>query len=94
VQELAASKGKRFAVNADEAHSSQAGEAASKLKQVLSAEELADLSDGGEISAEDVPASQMASRAAERISGLCPLGLSHRRTPERLRVSGRSRRVP
>jgi type I restriction enzyme, R subunit len=41
VQELAATKGKRFAVIADEAHSSQTGEAAAKLKAVLSAEELA-----------------------------------------------------
>jgi type I restriction enzyme R subunit len=40
VQELAATEGKRFAVIADEAHSSQTGEAAAKLKQVLSAEEL------------------------------------------------------
>ncbi|MFQ3667159.1 MAG: type I restriction endonuclease, partial [Sphingomonadaceae bacterium] len=48
VQELAATKGKRFAVIADEAHSSQTGEAAAKLKQVLSAEELEALKDGGE----------------------------------------------
>ena len=34
--ELAATQGKRFAVIADEAHSSQTGEAAAKLKQVLS----------------------------------------------------------
>ena len=43
VQELAATQGKRFAVIADEAHSSQTGEAAAKLKAVLSAEELRDL---------------------------------------------------
>ena len=36
VQELAATEGKRFAVIADEAHSSQTGEAAAKLKQLLS----------------------------------------------------------
>ncbi|TIQ75220.1 MAG: type I restriction endonuclease subunit R, partial [Mesorhizobium sp.] len=36
VQDLAASQGKRFAVIADEAHSSQTGEAAAKLKAVLS----------------------------------------------------------
>lgn len=42
VQELAATDGKRFAVIADEAHSSQTGEAAAKLKQLLSAEEWAD----------------------------------------------------
>nr|WP_010399234.1 type I restriction endonuclease [Paracoccus sp. TRP] len=63
VQDLAATSGKRFAVIADEAHSSQTGEAASKLKQVLSAEELAELQDGGEISAEDVLAANMAAKA-------------------------------
>jgi type I restriction enzyme R subunit len=66
VQELAATQGKRFAVIADEAHSSQTGEAASKLKQVLSAEELKELSDGGEVSTEDVLAAQMAARADSR----------------------------
>ena len=66
VQELAATQGKRFAVIADEAHSSQTGEAASKLKQVLSAEELQDLADGGEVSTEDLLAAQMASRANDR----------------------------
>jgi len=64
VQELAASKGKRFAVIADEAHSSQTGEAAAKLKQVLSPGELADLNDGGEISSEDILAAQMTSKAS------------------------------
>ena len=39
VRELAATQGKRFAVIADEAHSSQTGEAASKLKMILSSEE-------------------------------------------------------
>lgn len=63
VQELAATEGKRFAVIADEAHSSQTGEAAAKLKQLLSAEELAELADGGEISSEDMLAAQMAARA-------------------------------
>jgi type I restriction enzyme R subunit len=63
VQELAATSGKRFAVIADEAHSSQTGEAASKLKQVLSAEELAAVQDGGEISTEDILAAQMSAKA-------------------------------
>ncbi|MCA1972034.1 MAG: DEAD/DEAH box helicase family protein [Caenispirillum sp.] len=63
VQELAATEGKTFAVIADEAHSSQTGEAASKLKQVLSAEEIQELADGGEVSAEDLLAAQMAARA-------------------------------
>ncbi|HCL65135.1 MAG TPA: type I restriction endonuclease subunit R [Rhizobium sp.] len=65
VRELAATQGKKFAVIADEAHSSQTGETASKLKQVLSAEELAELGDGGEVSSEDVLAAQMAARASE-----------------------------
>lgn len=65
VRTLAATQGKRFAVIADEAHSSQTGEAAAKLKAVLSAEEVANLNDGGEISSEDILAAQMASRAAE-----------------------------
>jgi type I restriction enzyme R subunit len=65
VQELAATQGKRFAVIADEAHSSQTGEAAAKLKAVLSPEELQDLADGGEVSTEDLLAAQMSLRAAE-----------------------------
>lgn len=65
VQELAATQGKKFAVIADEAHSSQTGEAAAKLKAVLSAEELRELGDGGEISSEDVLAAQMSNRAGE-----------------------------
>lgn len=63
VRELAATSGKRFAVVVDEAHSSQSGEAASKLKQLLSSEELKELEDGGEISMDDVLASQMTGRA-------------------------------
>lgn len=63
VTERASTQGKRFAVIADEAHSSQTGEAASKLKAVLSVEELADLNDGGEVSTEDLLAIQMAARA-------------------------------
>ena len=63
VRKLAAAKGKRFAVIADEAHSSQTGEAASKLKAVLTPEEQAELADGGEISSEDILVAQMAARA-------------------------------
>jgi type I restriction enzyme R subunit len=65
VRELAATQGKRFAVIADEAHSSQAGEAAAKLKAVLSPEELNELNDGGEVSTEDILVAQMAARAGE-----------------------------
>jgi type I restriction enzyme R subunit len=63
VRKLAATQGKRFAVIADEAHSSQTGAAAAQLKAVLSPEELAELNDGGEISTEDILAAQMATRA-------------------------------
>jgi len=63
VQELAATEGKRFAVIADEAHSSQTGEAAAKLKQLLSAEEWAELQDGGEVDTEALLAAQMEARA-------------------------------
>ena len=66
MRELAATQGKRFAVIADEAHSSQTGEAAAKLKAVLSAEELEELDDGGEVSTEDILAAQMAARAADK----------------------------
>ena len=62
VQKLAATEGKCFAVIADEAHSSQTGEAAAKLKQLLSAEEWADLQDGGEIDTEALLAAQMEAR--------------------------------
>jgi type I restriction enzyme R subunit len=65
VRKLAATQGKRFAVIADEAHSSQAGDAAARLKAVLSPEELADLEDGGEVSSEDILAAQMSARASE-----------------------------
>ncbi len=63
VQELAATQGKRFAVIADEAHSSQTGAAASKLKQLLSFDEMQELADGGEIGTEDLLAANMAARA-------------------------------
>ncbi|MCW5635701.1 MAG: type I restriction endonuclease subunit R [Rubrivivax sp.] len=66
VQELAATEGKRFAVIADEAHSSQTGEAAAKLKQLLSAAEWAELQDGGEIDTEALLAAQMEARGSAK----------------------------
>ncbi|MDR6420513.1 type I restriction enzyme R subunit [Paraburkholderia phenoliruptrix] len=66
VQKLAATEGKRFAVIADEAHSSQTGEAAAKLKQLLSAEEWADLQDGGQIDTEALLAAQMEARTGAK----------------------------
>ena len=65
VRELTATQGKRFAVIADEAHSSQTGQAAEKLKKVLSNAEVADLADGGVVSFDDVLAAQMAERVKE-----------------------------
>jgi type I restriction enzyme R subunit len=52
-------------VIADEAHSSQTGEAASKLKAVLTAEELQEYNDGGQVSSEDILAAQMTARAED-----------------------------
>ncbi|MFM2340921.1 MAG: hypothetical protein RLZZ592_574, partial [Pseudomonadota bacterium] len=66
VQALAATEGKRFAVIADEAHSSQTGEAAARLKQLLSAEDWAALQDGGEIDTEALLAAQMAAKASPK----------------------------
>lgn len=66
VRDLAATEGKAFAVIADEAHSSQTGEAAAKLKELLSAEEAAALADGGEVSNEDILAAKMAGRASDK----------------------------
>jgi type I restriction enzyme R subunit len=65
MQELTATNGKRFAVIADEAHSSQTGQAADKLKQVLSAAEVADLADGGPLDLETLLAAQMGARTRE-----------------------------
>ncbi|MET8976253.1 hypothetical protein ABZX85_11620 [Streptomyces sp. NPDC004539] len=57
-------RGRRFAVIADEAHSSQAGQVSSKLKQVLTAEEVKEIEEeGGEVDVESVPASEMTERA-------------------------------
>ncbi len=66
MKELVTHTTKRFAVIADEAHSSQTGEAATKLKQVLTAEEWAEVEDGGEIGIDDLLRAQMTSRAAEQ----------------------------
>jgi len=57
---VVATQGKSFAVIVDEAHSSQTGEAASRLKAVLSVEEQQELADGGKISGEDILVAQMA----------------------------------
>jgi len=63
IKKNAALQSRRFAVIADEAHSSQTGEASSKLKEVLTAAELADLIDGGELDTEAVLAAKAAIKA-------------------------------
>lgn len=63
IQENKGLAGRRFAVIADEAHSSQTGEASKKLREVLTADEQASLDDGGEVDAEAVLAAQMTARA-------------------------------
>lgn len=55
---------KKFAIIADEAHSSQTGRTSQKLRKVLTAEELEDLEDGGEIDTEMLLAAEMEERAA------------------------------
>ncbi|GAC58497.1 type I restriction enzyme R protein [Gordonia hirsuta DSM 44140 = NBRC 16056] len=55
--------GKTFAVIADEAHSSQSGQIAGKLKAVLTSEELQDIDDGGEIDVEAILAAEATDRA-------------------------------
>jgi type I restriction enzyme R subunit len=89
VQELAATEGKRFAVIADEAHSSQTGEAASKLKQVLSVQDLQDFADGGEVSTEDLLAVGMAARANQ--AGITYVAFTATPKAKTLELFGRKR---
>jgi type I restriction enzyme R subunit len=56
-------KGRRFAVIADEAHSSQSGQISSKLKAVLTAEEVKEIEEGGEVDVEAILAAEMTERA-------------------------------
>ena len=87
VRELAATQGKRFAVIADEAHSSQTGESAAKLKAVLSAEAQAELADGGEVSTEDILAAEMAARAKD--AGITYVALTATPKAKTLEIFGR-----
>lgn len=59
IQKEAGLKGRTFAVIADEAHSSQTGAAAKKLKQVLTAEQVAE---GEEIGVDELLGAEMAAR--------------------------------
>jgi type I restriction enzyme R subunit len=56
-------KGRKFAVIADEAHSSQSGQISAKLRAVLTAEEVKEIEDGGTVDVETVLASEMTERA-------------------------------
>ena len=53
-----------FAVIADEAHSSQTGMSAKKLKQVLSAQRQQEIADGGEVDLEELLEAEVANNAA------------------------------
>ena len=80
IQENKALAGRKFAVIADEAHSSQTGQTASKLKQVLSDQEAQDLADGGEVDVEMILAAEAKASQAQLIGivgavlGLAGLG--------------------
>ncbi|MGB3731321.1 type I restriction endonuclease subunit R [Microbacterium sp.] len=63
IQDNAGLAGRSFAIIADEAHSSQTGEASKKLREVLTTDEQAALDDGGEVDAEALLAAQMTARA-------------------------------
>jgi type I restriction enzyme, R subunit len=63
IQKAKGLKGKRFAVIADEAHSSQSGQISSKLKAVLTAEEVKEIEEGGTVDVETILAAEMTERA-------------------------------
>ena len=56
-------KGRKFAVIADEAHSSQSGQISSKLKAVLTAEEAKEIEEGADVDVETILAAEMAERS-------------------------------
>jgi len=66
IQSQSSLKGKSFAIIADEAHSSQAGEASKRLKAALAATELDEPGDGGMVDAEDVLAAEITARAESK----------------------------
>ena len=68
-RELSETQGKRFAVIADEAHSSQTNESASTLKVLLSDKTAAEVSDIEEISGEDVFNEQLAASMQAKAAG-------------------------
>jgi type I restriction enzyme R subunit len=90
MHELVATSGKRFAVIADEAHSSQTGDAALKLRKVLSSAELAELADGGEVSIDDLLAAEMSTRASgTRATGITYVAFTATPKTKTLELFGR-----
>jgi type I restriction enzyme, R subunit len=81
--ELVKKSGRRYAVIADEAHSSQAGESASKLKQVLGAEE----EEEKELSTEDLLVARATSRA-EADKGITLIAFTATPKPKTLELFG------
>jgi len=81
--ELVKKSGRRYAVIADEAHSSQAGESASKLKQVLGAEE----EEEKELSTEDLLVARATSRA-EADKGITFIAFTATPKPKTLELFG------
>lgn len=82
-------KGRRFAVIADEAHSSQSGQISSKLKAVLTAEEVEEIEEGGEVDVETILAAEMTARAeSENISFLAFTATPKNKTLELFGRSG------
>ena len=92
VRKLSKAKGRRFAVIADEAHSSQSGKASAEMRMVLTAEEQAELADGGEYGTEDILAAKMAGRAAVD-SGITFVAFTATPKPKTIELFGR-RPVP
>ena len=66
ISELTGMKKRSFAVIADEAHSSQTGESAKKLREALGIEDTAKGEEGEPVSAEDALLSQLTKRAAAK----------------------------
>lgn len=81
--ELVKKSGRRFAVIADEAHSSQAGSSASKLKQVLGAEE----EEEKDLSTEDLLVARATSRA-EADKGITFIAFTATPKPKTLELFG------
>jgi type I restriction enzyme R subunit len=66
IQDAGSTQSKKFAIIADEAHSSQTGSTAAKLKAVLTDSEKQDFEDGGEVDFESMLLAEMEGRANPR----------------------------